>query len=408
MKKENGFISEEYVYAMKCLWGNKNITYDYKKDTEKYRNVSGLKGMEFFYDVIAERKVKTDKPVVGYFCNTVPEEIIMAAGAVPLRLCNQDIQCAEAGEEIISGDICPVIKAICGGLQNDIKTDLLVIPATCDGKVKLAEILSSIFGNIYFIDIPRNSDYTKNIDLWESAYLKFYEYMKDRFKVKISRKELLSACKITNERTSIFRKIYKLRAEKKGIINAFDYFTLTSASFLLTATDWTKYTEVLYNELLNREIKTNYKKQILLAGSPIVFPNFKLLEIMEEAGCYIAADTLCSSYGHLFDPVEIDEETEPGIIRTLTLKYIAPSICPCFLGIDKLINAVIENVEKYGLDGVIYYNLRLCNVFEMEIPIIRSVLKDKGIPFLSLKTDFSREDTGQLKTRIEAFMEMLG
>ncbi|MCM8760484.1 MAG: 2-hydroxyacyl-CoA dehydratase family protein, partial [Candidatus Omnitrophica bacterium] len=203
MKKGNGFISEEYLHAMKSLVENKkDIPFVYKNDIERYRAVSNLKGMKFFYDVIGERKVKRDKPVVGYFCNTIPEEIIMASGGLPLRLCNQDIHCAEAGEEIIPGDICPVIKAICGGLQNDIKTDILVIPATCDGKVKLAEILSPAFDNIYFIDIPRNSDYTENIELWESAYLKFYEYLKERFKTKLSRKGLLSACNITNERTS--------------------------------------------------------------------------------------------------------------------------------------------------------------------------------------------------------------
>lgn len=408
MRKEKGFIGEQYVNAIKSLLEKKrDISPDYEKEAEKYREVSGLKSMDYFYKVVSERNIKADRPVVGYFCNTVPEEIIMSVEAIPLRLCNQDIHCAEAGEEIIPGDICPVIKAICGGIQSDIKMDLLVIPATCDGKVKLAEILAPLFDNIYFIDIPRNSDYTENIDLWEDAYLKFYEYLKERFRLKPTRKELLDACKTTNKRTEIFRKIYQIRGERTGIINSFDYFTLTSASLLLPVNDWIEHTNILYNELLSTEARKDYKKRILLAGSPIIFPNFKLLEIMEETGCYVGADILCSAYGHLFDPVQIDEETETGIIRTLTLKYIAPSICPCFLGVDKMINAVVENVEKYHLDGVVYYNLRLCNVFEMNIPVIRRVLKDRGIPFLALKTDFSREDTGQLKTRLEAFMEML-
>lgn len=410
MKEENKFLGKEYIESIrKYITGKKrNILPEYRKEAEKYRKLSPLKSMNFFYDIVAERKIEKDKPVVGYFCNSVPEELIIAAGATPLRLCNQDIHCAEAGEEIVPGDICPVVKAICGSFHENMNIDILVIPATCDNKIKLTEILSPVFNNIYFIDIPRNSDYTKNIEIWQDAYLKFYEFLKDRFKLKPTRKELISACKITNERTKLFRKIYQLRAEKTGVMNSFDYFTLTSASFLLSPSEWTKNAEVVYEEMINREIKNTYRKRLLLSGSPIIFPNFKLLEIMEEVGCYVACETLCSSYGHLFDPVEIDEETEAGIIRTLTLKYIAPSICPCFLGIDKMINAILENVEKYKLDGVLYYNLRLCNVFELDIPIIRSVMKDKGIPFIALKTDFSKEDTGQLKTRIEAFMEMLG
>ncbi|MCX8083245.1 MAG: 2-hydroxyacyl-CoA dehydratase family protein [bacterium] len=409
MKEEKGFIGEQYIKELKqLLEKKKNVYPDYRKEAERYRKLSNLKTMDFFYNVVAEKNIPKDSQVVGYFCNSVPEELIMAVGAVPLRLCNQDLHCAEAGEEIIPGDICPVIKAICGSFDEYIKADIIVIPATCDGKVKLAEILSPAFKNIYFIDIPRNSDYTKSIELWESAYLKFYEYLKDRFKAKPTRKDLLSACKTANERTKIFRKIYQLRGEKTGVINSFDYFTLTSASFLLPAKDWTEKAEVLYREMINEKIERDYKKRILLTGSPVIFPNFKILEIMEDAKCYIGADILCSAYGHLFDPVEVDEETESGIIRALTLKYIAPSICPCFLGVDKLLNAVLENVEKYSIDGVVYYNLRLCNVFEMDIPVLRSVLKNKGIPFLALKTDFSREDAGQLKTRLEAFMEMLG
>ncbi|HOL23055.1 MAG TPA: 2-hydroxyacyl-CoA dehydratase family protein, partial [bacterium] len=141
MRKEKTFIGEQYINFLKYLTGKKrDISPDYRREAERYRKVSGLKGMDYFYDTVASRKIETDRPVVGYFCNSVPEEIIIAAGATPLRLCNQDMHCAEAGEEIIPGDICPVIKAICGGFQQEIKPDILVISATCDGKVKLAEI----------------------------------------------------------------------------------------------------------------------------------------------------------------------------------------------------------------------------------------------------------------------------
>ncbi|MCX7916858.1 MAG: 2-hydroxyacyl-CoA dehydratase family protein, partial [bacterium] len=333
------------------------------------------------------------------------------SGGVPIRLCNEDIHCAEIGEEIISGDICPLIKAICGNmLQTDLNNiDLFVVVGSCDGKTKLAEILSPILKDIYFIDIPGNSDYKESIDIWENSYLKFYEYLQKRFNTKPKRKDLIDICKLTNERTKIFRKIYDLRAKKVGIMNSFDYFIMSNASFFSQVDEWTKNAYTLYEEMNKIEIKENrYNKKILLAGPPIIFPNFKVLEILEEIGCYVACDIMCSAFGHLFNPVEIDEETERSIIRTLALKYIAPSLCSCFIGIDKLINAILELVEKYNIDGVIYYNLRLCNVFEMNIPILRNILKEKGIPFLSLKTDLSKEDTGQLKTRIEAFLEMIG
>ncbi|HOK56121.1 MAG TPA: 2-hydroxyacyl-CoA dehydratase family protein [bacterium] len=417
MKKENKkFIDEKYCKILENLYDKKpEIFTDYKKEGEKYKRFSHLKTINYFYNVIIDteklKKIKGKKPIVGYFCALVPEELIIASGGIPIRLCNEDLHCAESGEEIIQGDICPLIKAICGSLsQNEINNfDLLVITGSCDGKVKLAEILSPVVKDIYFLDIPRNSDYKESIEIWEKAYSDFYEYLKKKFKTKPKRNDLIEVCKMTNERTRIFRKIYDLRGKKTGIMNSFDYFIMANASFFTSIEEWTDNAKKLYDEISKIEIKKNkYNKKILLAGPPIIFPNFKILEILEEVGCYVACDTMCSAYGHLYNPVEIDEETEKSVIRTLTLKYIAPSLCSCFIGIDKQINAILEFVEKYNLDGVVYYNLRLCNVFEIQIPVLRNILKEKGIPFLSLKTDLSKEDTGQLKTRIEAFIEMIG
>lgn len=414
--KNKKFISEEYLPSLKYFSEKRReIPSDYSAETEKHRQASGLESMKFFYSAVSkELKAPGENktaPVVGYLCNSVPEELIIACGALPVRLCSADSRCAQAGEEAVPGDICPMVKSTCGDFYDHIgdNMDLLVIPATCDGKVKLAEILTPAVKDIYLLDMPRNTDYIKNIEVWTDAYLQFYEYLKNKLRAKPARNKLMDACRATNERTRTFRKIYEYRAKNPAALNSFDYFILSHASFFMNPEEWNVKAEAVYKEMLSQNKSTPEKaKKILLAGSPILFPNFKILDIMEETGCYAAADVMCSAYGRLFDPVEIDEETESGIIRALTLKYIAPSICPCFVGIDKIINTIIDTVKEHGLNGVIYYNLRLCQVFEIQTTILRNVLKEKGIPLLVLKTDFSREDTGQLKTRIEAFMEILG
>jgi benzoyl-CoA reductase/2-hydroxyglutaryl-CoA dehydratase subunit BcrC/BadD/HgdB len=414
MKEENKkFIEEKYSKYLKNLYYRKTkFLPDYKEQIQKYKSLSRLKNIDIFYNAISNPKKieKKEKPLVGYFCALVPEELIIACGGEPIRLCNEDLHYLEFGEEIVSGDICPLVKAICGSFcQNNFNNiDLLVTTGTCDSKIKLSEILSPVVKDIYFIDLPRNSDYKESINYWENSYSNFYEYLKKKFNVKPTRKDLIKVCEITNERTRIFRRIYDLKAKKIGVMNSFDYFIMTNSSFFLSPYEWSEHAKILYEEMLKTNTEEDkYKKKILLAGPPIIFPNFKILEILEEIGCYVGAEIMCSSYGYLFNPVELDEETERSILRTLTLKYIAPSFCPCFLGIDKIINAILELFEKYKLDGVIFYNLRLCNVYEIEIPILRNILKEKEIPFLSIKTDLGKEDIGQIKTRIEAFIEMI-
>ncbi len=416
--KENNFIKGSYSKVLKTFFEPSGTKYlpDYSSAIKEYKSKSKLKSSTFFYDLVAGDKnlfwcEDKKKPLIGYFCNLVPEEIILAFNAIPIRLCSADTYCAKAGEEIVPGDICPIIKSVCGSLfsKKYDQLDLLVIPAACDSKIKLAEILSP-FKEVYFLDIPRESSYLKNVEVWTQKYSQFYKFLKERFNSKITRKELLKACEITNKRTDIFRKIYSFRAKNPNIINSFDYFLMAYTSFFSDPAVWTEKAEKIYSEALEMESKSLSVfngKRILLTGAPVIFPNFKILKILEELGCDLSADTLCSAYGKMYDPVEIDEETEIGIIRTLSLKYIAASICPCFLGIDKLIDLLIDTVRKYKLNGVIYHNLRLCHVFEIQTLIIRQILKKNKIPFLSLKTDLGKEDTGQVKTRIEAFLEML-
>lgn len=395
--------------------GDNNISQT--KMLENYSLKSKLKSMKFFYDAVSTgiggRYLSSGREkTVGYFCNLVPEEVIIAAGCIPVRLCSEDQSCVSAGESIVPGDICPLIKSVCGAaITNGFEgVDLLVVPAACDGKIKLAEILSP-YKDVYFLDLPKDSDYMKNADIWTDKYGQFSEFLSKRYNKKITRKELSEACRLTNKRTEIYRKIYKFRAENPGVMSSYDYFIMSYASFFGGIKEWIENAEKLYKELAvagKPDFPAGKPKRILLSGSPIIFPNYKILEIIEDAGCDISADTLCSSYGRMYDPVVIDEETDSGILRAIALKYVSASMCPCFLGIKKLADRIIETAEEYKLDGVIYHNLRLCQVFEIQTFLIRQKLKERGIPFISIKTDFSKEDTGQLKTRIEAFIEMLG
>jgi len=386
------------------------------EEVKKYMEHSPLKNSHFFYEIILNSnhrhsKKGFKKPVVGYFCNLIPEEIIYAAGCLPVRLCSQNDTYAKIGEEFFPADMCPVIKSACGAIstRHYENIDFVIVPAACDGKTKLAEMLVP-FKEIYFLDLPKDSDYLKSAGIWTGEYAKFLGFIKNRYDRRITRKDLIDACTLTNRRTNIFREIYEFRALHPGIINAFDYFTMTSTSFISDAGFWSEHSEKLYDEAkkLSSHNHSDFKgKRILLSGSSIIFPNYKVLDVLDELGCDIGGDTQCSAYGRLYDPVEIDEETEEGILRALSLKYVAASMCPCFLGIDKFIDRILDLIETYKFDGVIYNNLRLCQVFEIQGSLLKHVLREKEIPFLFIKTDLGKEDTGQLKTRIEAFLEIL-
>ncbi len=428
---ENSFIKEKYRKVLKRVISSQPVGLQgYGPELERLQAKSRLKSTASFYDLIPKTPGlpvrKENKPIVGYFCNLVPEELLLAIGAVPVRLCSADYFLSRKGEEVITSEVCPVIKSCCGSFFSGCysRLDLVVVPATCDGKTKLAELLAP-FTEVYFLDLPRNTDYLENSEVWVEKYTRLLDFLKERFNVPVPRKELLRACTLTNQRTESFRRIYDFRAKNTGIISAADYFIMAYASFFTEPAVWAEKANEVYQEAIGNlsphlssspsrgegkgEGGVSFRgKKILLSGSPILFPNLKLLELVSETGSDICADTFCSAYGRMYDPVVIDEETDEGIIRALTLKYVSASLCPCFLSLDKFLDRIIDLTKEHKIDGVIYHNLRLCSVFDIQMPFVRYALREEGIPVLFIKTDLSREDIGQLKTRIEAFIEMLG
>lgn len=372
----------------------------------------GLPSMRPFYGLLAKglAGIATNgRPRVGYLCNLVPEEFLLAADCIPVRLCSQDLVCASAGDKILPADICPLLKsaggAFFGTLPRDL--DLVIVPATCDGKTRIAELLN-LKCPVYLLDLPRNSFFPEYTDSVTQSFDELWRFLKKRFGSRRPRQKLQDACAQTNRRTALFRRIYEFRAAAPGPISAGDYFAMTSASFLMLPDDWTTTAAAVLAEAEQRPapVAGSTLRKLLIAGSPIIFPNFKLLEIAAEAGGYIAADLLCSAFGRLYDPVVIEEDTEAGLVRAITVKTIAPSLCPCYPGINKIADRMIDLVSRYALVGILYHQLRLCQVVDLQAAALRQVLKEHDIPVLFIKTDLGGEDRGQLKTRVEAFFEM--
>jgi len=374
---------------------------------------SGLPAMRPFYERLAKGVTggaPAARPRVGYLCNLVPEEFLLAAGCTPLRLCSQDLVCASAGDKILPAETCSLLKSVGGAFFGTLPPDLdlVIVPATCDGKTRIAELLN-LKCPVYILDLPRNPSFPESTARAAQSFAELWQFLKKRYGLRHPRQRLRDACEQTNRRTALFRRIFEFRAAAPGAINAGDYFAMASASFMMLPDDWAAAAAAVLAEAARRAppVSGPARRKLLLAGSPIIFPNGKILEITAEAGGYIAADLLCSAFGRLYDPVVIEEDGEGELVRAIAAKTIAPSLCPCYPGINKIADRMIDMVGRYALAGIIYYQLRLCQVVDLQAGALRQILKERGIPALFIKTDLGGEDRGQLKTRVEAFLEMI-
>ena len=98
----------------------------------------------------------------------------------------------------------------------------------------------------------------------------------------------------------------------------------------------------------------------------------------------------------------------PELMRAVAETALLPTPCPCFVRGEDRVNRILEFAEAYAVEGAIYHNLRLCTLFQFETPAVRDALREVGVPMLDLQTDYTAEDTEQLRTRVQAFLEMLG
>jgi benzoyl-CoA reductase/2-hydroxyglutaryl-CoA dehydratase subunit BcrC/BadD/HgdB len=353
-------------------------------------------------------------PVVGQLCNFAPEELILAAGAVPMRL---DIGCHHAvqeGEKIIPAEICCTVHAAAGLFEKDLwpaasSVDLLVVPTSCDAKKKLGAKLAED-REVFTLQLPDSHRDTRAREWWRREVERLAGRLFKLTGKRITRRSLKEAVGLINRRTQAVRKLNHLRKHPRPPISGADALLVMQTAFSADVRWWTEQTEALCRELEQRvadEKGRVPRARILLTGSPVLWPDFKLPLLVAECGADVVADELCSGTQRLHHPVVVDEWTKGGLIRAAAERVLLPCTCPCFRETGAREDRLREMVESHQIDGIIHHTLRLCQLYDMDSARLQKLFRDRDVPWLSLRSDFSPEDIGRIKNRIEAFVEMV-
>jgi benzoyl-CoA reductase/2-hydroxyglutaryl-CoA dehydratase subunit BcrC/BadD/HgdB len=284
-----------------------------------------------------------------------------------------------------------------------------IIPTTCDWKVKHYEKMDAEYST-WLMDLPHQRDTEVSRKKWFSEIVRLKEWLEKQSGRKIRRQDLMAGIDIVHEAQNAYYKFLSFRRE--GYISGCEAMLISNASFYIHLKEWTRALNKLNQAILDNRgfySKSTEKQQlrILLTGSPLIFPNFKIPILLEETGCVIVADELCSSERIFSDVVTVDNKTEAGLLQSISDRYLLPCTCPTFSTNRNRLKRLLEFVNQFKIDGIVYHVLKGCHPYDIESFSIEKSIKEKKIPFLKLETDYSQEDTGQIKTRIEAFSEML-
>lgn len=385
------------------------------------RDNPGIKGMQYFYDLakglystrVSELKQlkASGKKLVGVFCNFVPEELVLAAGAVPIRLCSGCQEPIATAEEVLPRNFCPAIKSSLGMMMNGSPhfalADMLITPTTCDGKKKMAEVFADKMP-VWVLEVPHTTVTQQARQLWLAEMLNLKKNLEEFTGNRITKKGLRWAIELTNRRRALIRRLYEVRKRDKVPIWGRDVLLATNMWFQDDAERWVKHMELLCDEVEHRTdgVGKPGSPRILLTGSPVILPTWKLPRLIEESGAVIVADEICTGAKVVWDPVYVVDWSMNEMMLALADRYLMNS-CACFTPNRARIERLLQFSEQFRVNGVLYHVLMGCYIYSIEGRHIEKTLNDKGLPMLTIETDYSTEDVEQIRTRIEAFLEMI-
>jgi benzoyl-CoA reductase/2-hydroxyglutaryl-CoA dehydratase subunit BcrC/BadD/HgdB len=353
------------------------------------------------------------KKVVGTYCVFTPDELVLAAGAVPVSLCGMSEEPIAEAERHLPRNLCPLIKSSYGFAITDTCpyfyfSDLLIGETTCDGKKKMYEYLSEI-KPMHIMQLPQTSCGEDSHYLWKKEIIRLKARLEEEFQVSITDENLTEAISLRNRERRALKEFYELGKLCPPPISGTEMLSvLYGATF---KTDKEEQINALKN--LTAQLRITYEKgdikvakdakRILITGCPIGGATEKIVRAIEENGGVVVCFENCS--GVKSNGTLVDEEKEP--MEAIAEKYLKIP-CSCMSPNDSRVQLLSTLVEEYMIDGVVDVILQACHTYNVETyKMKKHISGERGIPYMSIETDYSQTDIGQLKTRLAAFIEML-
>lgn len=352
--------------------------------------------------------------IAGVLCTYTPQELLDAAGIGNVGLCGTSNETIPDAEKVLPKNLCPLIKSTYGFALTDkcpytYFSDIIIGETTCDGKKKMYELLGEM-KDVHVMHLPQGKDRPYVYDNWYNECLYLKDVLEEKFKVEITDEKLREAVKKRNELRKLNVELYQLQKNVPPVMKGTDIMLAMQKGTFALDVD----TQINNIKELIKTSKENYfekgerpvskkEKRILLTGCPTGGVIEKVGIVIESNGAVIVCKDDCS--GERTNTQMIDENAE-NIMRAISDRYLEIN-CSVFTPNDARIDNMCELIDEYKVDGVIEMVLQACHTFNVEATKVERAVEEMGVPYLKLETDYSKSDSGQIETRIAAFIEML-
>jgi bzd-type benzoyl-CoA reductase N subunit len=357
-----------------------------------------------FNQTVAKWK-ESKRCIIGWLCSYVPEEIIHAAGALPIRMMGK--------EEIVTGDSEAYLYSnSCSFVRNCLEMGLsgeydfmdgIVAGTTCDHIRRFYEVWERYLDVQYkfFLSVPHKMT-GHSRQFFKQEVARFAGDISKLTGNEITVQALKDSIDLYNSTRRMLKRIYEQRAREVPPITGTEMHEVLNACVRMPRED--------YNRLLRRLIdEINSKKVVgkpgtsrfLISGSHL--DSTQYIREIEKMGGIVVADELCTGSNYFWD---LTDPAEPPI-EALTNRYLNRVPCARMRPSSKRLEHLLNMVNTYRVDGVIFLKMKFCDLYAFDGFMFSAALKESGVPILELEREYHQCGSGQMHTRIQAFMEMI-
>ena len=352
---------------------------------------------------IARNWKSQDKRVIGWTCTYTPEEIIYAADILPIRILGSP-ESTRLADAYCPSNMCSFCRSCFDlALKGDYDyLDGYVASNSCDNRGKMYDFWRHHveIPYFYFINTPHtNNEETHNF--FYEELVRFKESLEKALGTLISDQSLRKAIKVYNENRTLLKKVYDLRRKNPPPISGVEALEIVLSSMLTPKDAHNKLLDRLLREVSGRSKPPKSGVRLLVSGS--VMDNTELLKIVEAVGGSVVADDLCTGSRYFWDLV--DSDAEP--LHAITRRYLDKIPCPFTYQSEDRFKHVMDMAKRYDVEGAIIFVLKFCDTHMFDAPLLKEELESAGLSVLYLEWEHAMTGIAQLRTRVEAFIEMI-
>jgi benzoyl-CoA reductase subunit C len=382
------------------------------------RDGNGLATAEKLYAQYGSRARElkaSGKKVIGYLSALGPIEIMTAAGVLPIRLKGNVSEAISKGDAYMETIVCPFVRNVFDAAVKG-KYDYLdgmVLPHQCDSIDRTNETWSYTLNLPYwhFLNLPHVAD-DPSIVFTKEILRIFVKSLEKYTGNTITDEAIAKAVAVHNQNRKLMRDLYDLRKSNPPLISGVEMMKVCVAAMSLPVEESNALIESVIKEVKGRTPAAGdpKAKRIMIIGDQI--DDVAVIEAIESTGAYLVMDDLSTGSKMYWQDVDATADPLQGIAERYLRKLKVPTTfigsAPTYQGIlEERFGHMKNYIKDFKVDGVILFIYKYCDPYGFEVPAIKSYVEAAGAPVLYLEDEYSTSSLARVKTRIEAFLEMI-